>query len=204
MSNKHIPFEKLSDFFDDEFTNDEKEQILDHIETCHQCRDEYNRLRRTLGYLSKIRNQEIELQGFSRKTMSAIKFREKRFIFYKAVPAIAAMFLIVFGIGVFKFDLLNNSPYNNRVISNDDSKVISDTEKIVNIVRDRKGKIFRTDPFVEGEVELEKFKMLKRVLLHNGFNKIRYSITVGSATNKGSSYKPTRNIEKAPSIEEMD
>ncbi|MFC1669294.1 hypothetical protein ACFL20_02810 [Spirochaetota bacterium] len=196
MSNEHISFDKMSDLFDDIFAAEDKESILDHIDSCPQCKSEYNMLRKTLGYLSILRNQEINLKGFSGKTISAIKFKRKRFMIYKTLPAIAALFLIVFGVGIFKYGMFDISNRGNQIVSNDNGSVISDTEKIINIVRENKGRILRTDPFVEGEVPIEKFNMLKRVLIHKGFNKIRYGVVSHSSSNRRTYSRGTRNIEE--------
>ncbi|MCP4133306.1 MAG: hypothetical protein GY754_20220 [bacterium] len=184
MKNEHIPFDMLSDLYDGLIaTEEEKETLLDHIDSCPVCRLEYEKLRKTISLMAELRKEEFDLRELSTNTIALQKHRARRRAFMKAMPAIAASLLIVFG----GYWMTTRDPGgSNSITITDPRGQMGNTEKIVTIVRDQKGKIVKlTDAYVEGEIELKKFMKLRRGLGHKGFQKVNYRISTGSGPAAG-------------------
>lgn len=204
MNDRHVTFEKMSDLYDENiFIEEEKDVILNHIESCPACKSKYYELRKTLSLLSKLRNQNFDLNDLPARTIKIIKSKKRKKILLKAIPAIAASFLLIIGLGMFNLGLFNkNGIYSDserQLTSNDDSAKINDIERVINIIRNHKAKILKvSDLYIEGEVPIEKFRRLRRDL---GFRKVSYSLfihssPVNSPANSEKIYEWKTNIEE--------
>ena len=202
MNNGHIPFRKMSDLYDDVFPEEEKEDILNHIASCSVCKSKYYKLRRTLGYLSRLKNQDFDLSGLPARTITKFKFRKRNKVLLKTIPAIAAAILVIIGIGIFNLNPFDNTDafnQRNQLTSNDSGTNLNDSEKVLNIIRNHNAKIKKvSELYIEGEIPLEKFRNLRRDL---GFRKVSFSLIVHSSPIESSSkreqiYNWKTNIEE--------
>lgn len=173
MKDGHIAFEKMSDLYDGEIaTIDEREQILEHLENCPMCAELYAKLKRTMNYLTDLKCQDFECVDFIDKTITEIKVRKKKKLFFKVMPAVAATVLIV--IGASFIVPANNTGLNNSIdyAANED---LNDSEEVIQIIRKHNASILKvSDFYIEGEVKKSKFNQLRRDL---GFRKVAFNLS---------------------------
>jgi|GEM_PF-813925 len=197
MSAEHISFDKLSDLHDDEISiQEEKDFILQHLEECIQCGGEFRRLKDTICHCIAFRNMNFCNENMSIRIMKVVRWRRRKAVFYRALPAVAASVIIIAGAGIFTSGMFN--PGNSE--SSDSSVSASmydatDMEQVVKILSKNNAKILQvSDLFIEGETTVEKFKKLRRDL---GFRKVVYSLT-----NQKAQYRQSWQW-KNPGIEEV-
>ncbi|MDR3237399.1 MAG: hypothetical protein LBT84_02730 [Spirochaetia bacterium] len=181
MIENHIPFEKLSDFCDDEvIVQEERKELLEHMQKCHFCKSEFHQLQSMISYCSDLRKTFICAEDFVKKTMAAIKWRHRRRTLLTHVPVAAASVVLIGGVALFasiinapaghdtgSFAIMPPSPLPLNTAA-------SDTENVVGILSANSASIFKvSDLFIEGEIAAERFAKLRREL---GFRKVFYRV----------------------------
>ncbi len=207
MSNAHIPIGKMSDLIDNDIpTQEEKELILEHFQTCSDCSREYDRLRKTVRFISQLKYEYRLSKDLSLKTINAIKLKRRKRYFLKIMPALAASIIVVAAMSIitYNYEIFKDKSSVPRFSDNSGTglrnivkKEISDNERIVKIISDQKGKIVKVlNHYVEGEIDYRKFMKLYRTLGHNGFHKIKFGIVKESGTGAEVDYLYKQNIEE--------
>lgn len=204
MSHSHITFSQMSDFHDDQVqTVDERQAIQSHLSQCPQCSEEFTRLSKTIGFLSRLAEEDYHLENMSRKTLSRARLRRNRGMFMKFVPALAAAAVVV-AVWGFRTDVRENAPVSGMASGSGDVRKSDkgDAEKVVNVISKYRGKILQvSDQYVEGEIPSDKFNRLLRDLGNSGFQKIHYrevseSENAYSSVNLASRYRYLQNVEE--------
>jgi hypothetical protein len=180
MIGNHIPFEKLSDFCDNEVVQEEREELFEHVQTCHFCKSEFRQLQSMISYCSDLRKTLICAEDFVKKTMAAVKWRRRRRTLLAHVPVAAASVILIGGVALFasiintplkhdtgNFAAMPPSPLPLNTAA-------SDTENVVGILSANNASIFKvSDLFIEGEIPAVRFAKLRREL---GFRKVFYRV----------------------------
>jgi hypothetical protein len=164
---EHLTIGQLSDFIDDSLTIEEKNLIIEHIRVCEICRCEYESLNRCVIYMSGLRNEAFQLPDLSEKTILICRSREKKRIYIKSIPAIAASVMIIAVAGAVKTGFYpNNSAY---IAAN--LPVQNETQVIINAIRDSNGRIMsmNTD-YIDGEIDNSSLKNLESYLNRNNIS----------------------------------
>jgi len=180
MTKDHITFAQLSDFHDEEIsTVDERDYIVNHIDECKSCSVQYTLLRSTIQLTSQLGKRQYLYRDFPLRTMEIVRSKRRKKMFMKAMPAIAASCVIVFGAAIYT----TQTNVNNSFVANNNS-VQNETEKVVGIIRDNKASITQiNESFIEGEVTVEEFRKLRNKL---GFRKVLYRVvSKNGSMNKG-------------------
>ena len=182
MKEIHISFDKLSDLCDNTFAAEEdREMILRHLNSCPICRLEYDCLRRTICLLAELREEQFNLTGLSRRTITIIQSRRRRTVIYHRLPSIAATVAIIAGAAIFTMDSTHHprSGMTYSAMTNSaPQKVITDAEQVVRFIRDNRGRILSmSELFIEGEVSPENFRNLRNQL---GSRKVVYALVSAS------------------------
>ena len=112
MTSKHLQFEELLDLIDNVLDEKEKENCLNHIASCKECKEEYESLVRCMSLLSSLSKENLALPDFSKSTIFIYKNREKKKLLLKVIPAIAASVIMVTGIGFVKNGTFSKSNTN--------------------------------------------------------------------------------------------
>jgi len=174
MTLKHLKFEELSDLIDNELSEMEKEQCLSHITVCEVCGKEFDSLSKCLTLLSSLKNECIVIPDFSERTILICRSREKKRLFLKAVPAIAASVIIIFGAGFIRTGIFNDSgSYVAASLSGH-----NETQKIIETVSNTNGRIIQiTQSYIDGEFDKNSVAAIKRVLQKNN---IKHAFIVNS------------------------
>jgi len=186
MTSNHLSFREMSALYDNDIAiEDRKNSMLDHIESCELCKQEYLKLQNMMKLLSRYRNQEYPDFDLKHSVISKYKFRKKRRIFIKTLPAVAALAFFIIGIQV-------NPLWQTQKGSQDSFASIespsvktqnqkSDTQKVIDIISGNSAAITNvTDLYIEGEIEYSKFNKLRKNL---GFRKVTYSFSKGDITS---------------------
>jgi hypothetical protein len=183
---KHIPFHKLSDLYDEKIpSRSERASLHEHIESCSQCREDYEKLHAMIGMVQGMTAYRIRESSFVAETMKRVKLlddaRRKRHRRYTALSAAAAGFILIITYGMFSFmrdvernDVLKRisaleeeyrneqeqSPKNYDVMKTD-----YDRERVLSILQRNKARVYDVyEKHVEGEVGLSSLRKLKREL----------------------------------------
>ncbi len=178
MNKDHISFELLSDLYDENLSvQDEVESILDHIDSCPECSLEYERLKDSLRLVSQLKIDYIHSDNFACNTVEKYRWRKRRKLLFKSLPSVAASVLIISAVTLYQSGIYSPGTGNTPVAENK----IYNPQKIVGLIGNSDGRIVKiTDNYIEGEIEFDEFRKLKRLLGHNGFQKIRYSMVTKS------------------------
>ncbi|HPJ35134.1 MAG TPA: zf-HC2 domain-containing protein [Spirochaetota bacterium] len=182
MMFEHLSIGQLSDLIDDSLSLEEKALVLEHIRICETCRYEYESLNKCVVLMSGLRNEAFQIPDISEKTILICKARERKRLYIKSIPAIAASVMIIAGAGFIKTGLYpENSAYMaaNLPLQNE-------TEIIINAIRDSNGRIMSmTSDYIDGEIDNESLASLENYLQKN---RIKHSIVpvqyINSAVNK--------------------
>lgn len=182
MNMNHLSFHEMSSLYDNDVaTENEKNSMLDHIDSCELCRVEYLKLQNMMKLLSRYRNQEYLEQDLSQKVLAKYQFRKKKTSAMRFVPAAAALVFFVFGLSVIplwkddKTAPLQYTKSENKAVKNE-------TQKVINIISDNNATITNiTDLYIEGQIPYKQFNSLRKNL---GFRKVTYSVSKGG-TNTG-------------------
>ncbi len=174
MTLKHLKFEEISDLLDNELSDQEKEQCLSHITVCEVCGHEFDSLSKCLTLLSSLKNECIVIPDFSERTIMICRSREKKRLFLKAVPAIAASVIIIFAGGFIRTGFFNESgSYVAASLAGH-----NETQKIIETVSNSNGRIIQiTQAYIDGEFDKNSVAAIKRVLQKN---KIKHAFIVNS------------------------
>ncbi len=161
---EHLTIGQLSDFIDDSLTIEEKNLVVEHIRICEICKCEYESLNQCVIYMSGLRNEVFQLPDISEKTILICRSREKKRLYIKSIPAIAASVMIIAVAGAVKTGFYpNNSAY---IAAN--LPVQNETQVIINAIRDSNGRIMSMNAdYIDGEIDNSSLKNLERYLHKN-------------------------------------
>jgi len=174
MTLKHLSFEELSDLIDDELSEDKKKYCIAHISICEICGREYASLSKCISLVSCLKDECITIPDFSERTIMICRKREKKRLFFKAIPAIAASVIIIAGVGFIKTGIFENSgSYVAASLSGQ-----NDTQRIIEAVSSTKGKILKiSHSYIDCEFEKNSQAAIKRILCRN---KIKHALIVNT------------------------
>jgi hypothetical protein len=200
MTDRHIPFDRLSDLHDGEIEiSDDKEVIIGHLGECFQCRTEMDRLHNTIMRCVAFRETIVCMDGFHQRTMKVIRWRRRRHSFMKAMPAVAASIAIVGGVTLFNSGVPGQEGSVRQKSTAYVSSAVTDTEKIVDILGGNNARILTvSDYFIEGEIEAGQFNKLRRDL---GFRKVVYNVVAMGGSQEQPRFN--RNIRTVGSMNPM-
>ena len=172
---KHVLFQRMSQLIDNDIaTEEEKNFILDHIESCSLCKREYARLQEMMRYFSCLRSIDHLRFDLSSRVIEKYSSRRRKVFFKKIIPAAAAAAVLIFALGI------NNSLQNNSVTSNMaqlkmEKPVSNDTRNVISIISHNNASIIKvTDLYIEGEVSKADYSRLRKEL---GFRKVVFSLS---------------------------
>jgi len=94
---EHLTFEQISDLIDDALLSEEKAYILEHIKVCEICRCEYESLNRCMLLVTGLKDEVIQIPDLSEKTLILYRSRQRRHLYIKSLPAVAASVIIIAG-----------------------------------------------------------------------------------------------------------
>ncbi len=179
MNGRHIMFQKMSQLMDNDIaTEEEKNSILDHIQSCDQCRREYARLQEMMKLFAGIRKNDRLRADLSGSVVKEYLSRKRKKSFSKIMPAVAAavVFILAFGLNSY----WQGGRHTSRIASSSLSVApANDTSKVVDIISRNNAKILKvTDLYIEGEVSGGSFKRLRKEL---GFRKVSYAFVRGES-----------------------
>lgn len=161
---EHLSIGQLSDFIDDSLTFEEKNLILEHIRICEICRCEYESLNRCVIYMSGLRNEAFQLPDISEKTILICRSRERKRLYIKSIPAIAASVMIIAVAGAIKTGFY---PDNGAFVAAN-IPVQSETQVIINAIRDTNGRIISMNSdYIDGEIDNSSLVILEKYLVSN-------------------------------------
>ncbi|MBP7737413.1 MAG: zf-HC2 domain-containing protein [Spirochaetes bacterium] len=186
MSGNHIPFDKLSDLYDDEMdSREEKASLMRHLESCKACSLEYKRLGKTLKLCRDVAAVHFPLEQMSRETIAKIKSSRKKRQFLKSMPAMAASILVIAGIGLFNAGIIGVHD-SSDIAAGVSRRSYSESEKVIDIIRSHKAAIaLVTDEYVEGTVPVNTFNDLRKSL---GSRKVAYMLVEETGKDNGASW----------------
>lgn len=172
MSGNHIPFQKMSELYDDEIgSRDERELLLRHLDECESCALEYRRLGETLRLCGRLAGLALAPEDLPAATMLKIMSGKKRWSFMKSVPAVAASLFIIAGAGLYNAGIIGVHDRGN-VAGAFSRSAVSDSEQVIDVIRKHNASIAQvTDQYVEGTVPVSSFMQLRRGL---GSRKVAY------------------------------
>lgn len=151
MMFEHLTIAQLSDLIDDSLAFEEKHLVLEHIRVCETCRCEYESLSQCVAFMSGLRNEAFQLPDICEKTILICRSRERRRLYIKSIPAIAASVMIIAGAGIIKTGMFTT---DNRAVVAANVPVQSETQFIINAIRDSNGRIVSmTSDYIDGEIE---------------------------------------------------
>ncbi len=198
MIDKCLDFSQLSDLFDDDIsTVEEKEAMLNHIDLCPKCREEYDRLKHTMELCHEYSTcGDLACRDLAFDIIRRARRKKRNRLLWKTLPAAAAAILIVLSLGL----------VDNNIFSSGDEVVVAETvpeesltdnQQVVNIIRDHNAEIVKiSDLYIEGRVPYENFNTLRRNL---GFRKVAYQMEQGqTVTDKPRVWR--ENLEEVGSM----
>lgn len=164
MMFEHLTIGQLSDLIDDSLSMEEKNLVLEHIKVCEVCRCEYESLNQCVIYMTGLRSEAFQLPDISEKTILICRSRERKRLYFKSIPAIAASVMIIAVAGAVKTGFYpDNSAY---IATNLPSQ--NETQVIINAIRDSNGRIMSmTSDYIDGEIDNSSLNNLERYLLKN-------------------------------------
>ncbi len=174
MTLKHLNFEELSDLIDNELSEKQREYCLSHITVCKICGKEYESLAKCLSLLSSLKNECIVIPDFSERTVIICRSRERKRLFLKAIPAIAASVIIIVGGGFISTGLFNES--GSYVAANLSGH--NETQRIIESVSNSKGRILQiTHSFIDSEFDKNSLSSIEQILHKNN---IKHAVIVNT------------------------
>lgn len=161
---EHLTIGQLSDFIDDSLTVEEKNLILEHLRVCEMCRCEFESLNQCVIYMSGLRNEAFQIPDISGKTILICRSRERKRLYIKSIPAIAASVMIIAGAGFIKAGYYPD----NRAYVAANIPAQNETQLIINAIRDSNGRIMSmTSSYVDGEIDNSSLANLEKFLQNN-------------------------------------
>jgi len=174
MTFKHLNFEELSDLIDNELSEQQKEYCLTHIKVCTICFKEYQSLSQCITLLSSLKNECVIIPDFSERTIMICRSRERKRLFFKAIPAIAASVIIIAGAGFIRTGLFNES--GSYVAANLSGH--NETQRIIESIGNSKGRIMQiTHSYIDGEFDKNSLSTIERILHKNN---IKHAVIVNT------------------------
>ncbi len=174
MTFKHLNFEQLSDLIDNELPDQQKEYCLSHITICEICGREYESLTKCLSLLSTLKNECITIPDFSERTIMICRSRERKKLFIKAIPAIAASVVIIAGAGFIRTGIFNNG--SSYVAANLSGH--NETQKIIESISNSHGRIIQiAHSYIDSEFDKKSLDTIEQILHKNN---IKHAVIVNS------------------------
>lgn len=172
MTLKHLNFEQLSDLIDNELSEQQKEYCMSHIMVCEICSKEYESLSRCLTLLASLKNECVEIPDFSQRTVMICRSREKKRLFLKAIPAIAASVIIIAGAGFIRTGIFDeNGSYVAANLAGH-----NETQTIIESVSSSKGRILQiSHSYIDCELDKNSYSTIKKILCKNN---IKHAVIV--------------------------
>jgi hypothetical protein len=172
MTFNHLNFDELSDLIDDELPEEHKQYCKTHFKLCTTCTKEYEILTKYITLLSSCKNESITIPDFSDHVIMLCRSREKKRLYIKAIPAIAASIIIIIGAGFIKAGFFNETgTYINTNLTGH-----NEIQKIIQSISKSNGRIIQiSHSFVDSEFDQSDLSTIER-FLHN--NKIKHVILV--------------------------
>lgn len=164
MTEIHITIGRLSDLHDEEVTiQEEREALLEHINDCVLCKTEFEQLRSSINFCGNLRQVMVCEPGFSKAAMNAIKWRSRRRLMMRYIPAVAASIVLVGGFALISTPV--NEPIIQQSTFGSTVKQSGGIENIVSILSSHNASILKiSDMFIEGEIHSSNFPKLRREL----------------------------------------
>ncbi|MCU0848112.1 MAG: hypothetical protein MUD12_09520 [Spirochaetes bacterium] len=174
----HVTFEKMSDLYDGLIpSEEEKNEISRHIESCPLCYSEFSRLKKCLGLCLELKSSMASTLDFSGSVMRKALFRKRRKRLFRFGYAAAASVLIIFGVTVFsgRNDIERNlaklETENAEQVKEVPEKGHTKSETVIGILRNHKADITRvTGEYVEGRIPVSGYIGLQKDLSGRGIN----------------------------------
>jgi hypothetical protein len=207
MKKKHPDFTQMNDLLDGLIdVEEEREEILAHIESCPECAKEYAALKASVNYLKELRHAEVKFIGLSSRVQRKIRMRKVRRYIIKAAPAAAAAVVLAIGINTF----IAPSGDMNMAVKDDAmsretavtamekiAPSMSSADRLADIFKRNRATVTRdTANFIEGEIPVDTFARFRREV---GFRKVSYTYV---AVNGGSAASPPPSAA-APAAESI-
>ncbi len=174
MTLKHLNFEELSDLIDNELSDQQRDYCLSHISVCKICGKEYESLTKCLSLLSSLQNECVIIPDFSERTIMICRSRERKRLFLKAIPAIAASVIIIAGAGFIKTGIFSDN--GSYVAANLSGQ--NETQRIIESISNSKGRIIQISHlFIDSEFDKNTLPAIE-MILHK--NNIKHAVIVNS------------------------
>lgn len=172
MTFNHLNFDEISDLIDDELSLERKQYCKTHFERCNMCFKEYQLLNKCISLLSSLKNESIQVPDCSEHIIMIYRSRERRRLYMKAIPAIAASIIIVIGAGFIKAGYFNETgSYVNTTLTGH-----NETLRIIESIGKSNGRIIQiTHSFIDSEFDKSDLTVIERIL-HS--NKIKHAVIV--------------------------
>lgn len=203
MTSSHLNFDQLSDMIDGDLSESTLKEYQSHLDSCMDCRLEYETLKKCLSLVQSVKTEKIEIPDLCRSTIELYDKRTRRKIFSRRLPAIAASMLIVAGTG-FTLSQSNFFAGNNYIAADEN---LSNTEKIISFIRNSDGTILKmTDKYIDSQISSSSLHEISNSLSKNNLKLKIYNrpfYQVSNIQNKnysdvsaGNSGKVKMDIEK--------
>lgn len=170
MTFNHLNFDEISDLIDDELPLERKQFCETHFEVCTACFNEYQQLNKCISILSSLKGESIPVPDFSDHIIMLYRARERKRLYIKAIPAIAASIIIVIGAGFIKAGYFNETgSYVSTTLSGH-----NEMQRIIESIGKSNGRIIQmTHSFIDSEFDRSDIAVIERIL-HN--NKIKHAV----------------------------
>ncbi len=188
MTFQHLKFDQLSELLDDDITEDIREKVMNHLDECPLCNEEYQTLNRCMYYVSELKCETFMLPDLCENTMTVYRAKMRRKHMFRMVPAIAASVLIVAGAGVSISGYFStpDSPYIAE-----SADVTNETQRIISSIRDSEGRILKMNGrYIDGAVKTDQVAGIEKLLKNNKLKYKLYRNPVFAYSKKSS-----RNLE---------
>lgn len=172
MTFNHLNFDEISDLIDDELPDDRKLHCKTHFGICRSCFREYELLSGCISLLSSLKNEQISVPDFSENIIMICRSRERKRLYMKAIPAIAASIIIVVGAGFIKAGYFTESgSYLSTSLTGH-----NEMQRIIESISKSNGRIVQiTHSFIDSEFDKAELTKIEHIL-HN--NKIKHAILI--------------------------
>ena len=101
MIREHVPFRKLSAYIDGVLSAEEKVEIKEHLDTCDECRKQYNDLKKVICMVSCLKGMHVkEGSELACRVIERARSSSRKRNFRKAanISAVAASIAVVIGV----------------------------------------------------------------------------------------------------------
>ena len=164
MTFNHLNFDELSDLIDDELSEENKQHCNTHLNLCNRCSSEYVILTRYVSLLTTLKNENLTVPDISNRIIMICRSRERKKIYIKAIPAIAASIMIIIGAGFIKAGFFNET--GSYISTNLTGQ--NEIQKIIESVSKSDGRIVQiTESFIDSEFDQKDLAVIKRFLNNN-------------------------------------